>query len=308
MSEEFRQRAPAMQWYVADWLNDAALKLCSLYARGLWAELLMVMWQAEPQGHLAIKGKPYTVAQIARVVREPEKPVAAALAELEDAGVYSKDAHGVIFSRRMVRDVAHRKVRAEGGKLGGNPALTGGRKVNLPGNLPAREVNLPGNLPAETEDKQKPTPSVSFSSSASTSVNQRDIVVVSASAGENDDDDPGMPTQAAQPPADAPLKADDVAAAWNEAVAGTPLPPLEFLTAKRRKAAQGLADWFSGTPAERRTAIMALFRLLAASEYCCGAGRDGWKASFEWACDVDNAAEVLEGRFFEVRKTKGGRR
>ena len=152
-NEAIRGKAPAIQWYVNDWMNDPALKMCSLYARGLWAEMLMTMWQCEPQGHLVFNGKPYTLNQLARVVREPEKPVKAALAELEAAGVYTVT-NGVIVSRRMVRDVHNRKVRAEGGKKGGNPNLVGGGKVG-------GKVNHPD----EGKDNPKPTPSSSSSAS-----------------------------------------------------------------------------------------------------------------------------------------------
>jgi len=159
--EPIKGKAPAIQWYVADWLNDPALKLCSLYARGLWAEMLMTMWQCEPAGHLAINGKPYTTAQLARGVREPEGKVKAALSELEDAGVFSKTPDGSIYSRRMVRDIHNRKVRAAGGSKGGNPHLTGKRKDNP-------KVNLPSNLTPVGEDNRKPTPSSSSSTSSST--------------------------------------------------------------------------------------------------------------------------------------------
>lgn len=162
-ADPIRGKAPAIQWYVNDWLNDPALKLCSLYARGLWAEMLMTMWQCEPQGHLTLNGKPYTLAQLARAVREPEKPVKAALEELADAGVYTVTPEGVIVSRRMVRDVHNRKVRADGGKKGGNPKLKQGRKVG-------DKVNLPTTSPRGGKDNQNPTPS----SSSSTSVRAGD--------------------------------------------------------------------------------------------------------------------------------------
>lgn len=160
-NESIKGKAPAYQYYPADWLNDPALQSCSLYARGLWHEINSRMWACEPQGHLVLNGKAYTLPQLARFVREPEKAVKAALEELKVAGVYSETADGVIFSRRMVRDVHNRKVRAEGGRLGGNPSLTGKGKDK-------RKVNLPTNQDEADKDNPKPTPS----SSSSTSVGE----------------------------------------------------------------------------------------------------------------------------------------
>ena len=132
-------RAPAFQFYAGDWLRDPALRACSLAARGLWIDLLAYMHQAEPYGHLHINHQPVTPAIVARLVGESEKRVTPLMAELEAAGVFSRRADGVIYSRRMVRDNEIRRKRAEGGRLGGNPALKDKAKVE-------NKVNLPPNL------------------------------------------------------------------------------------------------------------------------------------------------------------------
>lgn len=90
--------------------------------------------------------------------------------------------------------------------------------------------------------------------------------------------------------------------AWNAAVVGTKLKPVEYATAARRREARRLAGWFEGDAAAQVTACSDLFRRIAATDFCAGRARSGWLASFEWACDHDNAAKVLEGRFFELRK------
>lgn len=181
--EWIKGKSPSYPYYPSDWLNDPALQSCSLYARGLWHEMNSRMWACEPQGHLVLNGKPYTLPQLARFVREPEKQVKAALEELEAAGVYSKTPEGVIYSRRMVRDVHNRKVRAEGGKKGGNPELVGkgkgGRKVG-------GKVNLPETLHPEGEDNQKPTLSSSSSFSRETGDKSPALCAESAPGGMSD--------------------------------------------------------------------------------------------------------------------------
>lgn len=124
-------KRPAFQFYPADWRKDAALQSCSLGARGLWHEMLCIMHECDPYGHLFAGRSAMTTAQLARLVGESEKLVKQYLAEIEGAGVFSRTADGVIYSRRMVKDEHLRNVRAEAGGKGGNPDLVGG--YNLPG-------------------------------------------------------------------------------------------------------------------------------------------------------------------------------
>ncbi len=148
-------KRPAFQFYPGDWQRDAALRSCSVPARGLWIEMICVMHDAEPYGHLRVNGKPITVPTLARMVGATAKEAQAWLDELEGAGVFQRDDDGAILSRRMVRDERVRSARAAGGKLGGNPALKDGGKVG-------GKVNHPPNLP--------PTPSSASSSASSSSL------------------------------------------------------------------------------------------------------------------------------------------
>jgi hypothetical protein len=132
-----------------------------------------MMWGCEPRGHLVLNGKPYSLGQLARAVREAEKPVKAALDELGAAGVYSITAGGVIYSRRMVRDEEKRRKRAEGGEQGGQYGVRGaefgglgGRPKKPPSNPPSAKPNDEGESPSN------PPPSSSSSSSSSTSVGE----------------------------------------------------------------------------------------------------------------------------------------
>lgn len=142
---------PAFQFYPGDWQRDAALRSCSVGARGLWIEMICVMHQAEPYGVLLINGRPVDTPALSRIVGATTKEVTIWLAELEAAGVFTR-IDGAVTSRRMVRDERIRNARASGGKLGGNPALMDKAKVD-------RKVNLHANL--------APTPSSSSSSSTS---------------------------------------------------------------------------------------------------------------------------------------------
>jgi hypothetical protein len=144
-------KRPSFQFYPSDWLRDTALRSCSTGARGLWIDMICYMHEGNPYGHLKVGDKVILAHNLARMVGETLDVVEGWLNELKLAGVYDLTTDGVIFSRRMIRDENLRNIRALGGKLGGNPALKEGHKVNLK---------------VVPKDKQKPTPSSSSSSSS----------------------------------------------------------------------------------------------------------------------------------------------
>ncbi len=140
-------KRPAFQFYPADWRKDVELQSCSMAAQGLWINMMCVAHECEPYGHLTVNGKAMNAAQIGRQVGLSPKEAETLVRELVENGVARRTDDGVIYSARMVKDERLRNIRAESGRLGGNPNLLAG-KVNQ-------------------TDKQKPTPSSSSSSSSS---------------------------------------------------------------------------------------------------------------------------------------------
>lgn len=104
-----------MKFYPRDWRGDQALRAVSLAARGLWFEMLCLMHEASPYGHLVVGAQPIEVDVLARVVGSNAGEVQALLVELSAAGVFRRTRAGVIFSKRMVddhkRSVAGRKAK-----------------------------------------------------------------------------------------------------------------------------------------------------------------------------------------------------
>ena len=103
------RRLPWVKWSYADWLNEHALLLCPYAARGLWADLLALMYHSPEPGYLLIAGAAMTPDQVAKLRGGTADEVTALLGELERAGVFSRDRRGVIYSRRMVRDLGDRE-------------------------------------------------------------------------------------------------------------------------------------------------------------------------------------------------------
>jgi len=115
--------APWMKFYPSDWRSDPRLRMCGLAARGLWMEMIALMHEATPYGHLLVSGKPPTDIQLAMLAGTSPDQIPALLGELEAAGVFSRTGKGVIYSRRMTRDDKRTRAARANGKLGGNPSL-----------------------------------------------------------------------------------------------------------------------------------------------------------------------------------------
>lgn len=112
-------KLPGFMFYPGDWMKDPALRRCSAAARGLWMDLLCLMFECEDRGVLSTGGKPWSDADIAAVVSGDTNANLALLDELLSKGVCSRNQAGAIFSRRMTRDVSISLVSSKAGKKGG---------------------------------------------------------------------------------------------------------------------------------------------------------------------------------------------
>ena len=116
-----------------DWQRDPALRMCSLAARGAWIEMLCLMADADPVGHLLVNGRSPNMRQLSAVLGCSEREASKLVSELEENGVFSRSEDGTIYSRRMVRDKAISDEAAANGKKGGNPNITGKVKRKVKG-------------------------------------------------------------------------------------------------------------------------------------------------------------------------------
>lgn len=114
---------PWMKFYTSDWRADPRLKMCSAAARGVWIEMICLMHEATPYGHLLIHGQSPNEAQLASLTGIPSAELPGMIAELERMGVFSRTREGVIYSRKLVRMSSASAKARKNGKLGGNPSL-----------------------------------------------------------------------------------------------------------------------------------------------------------------------------------------
>jgi hypothetical protein len=170
-------KRPAFQFYPSDWRKDEPLQDCSIAARGLWHELLCIMHECQPYGHLALNGAALPEEKAAKRCGITVQEFRRLLAELEAARVFSRTANGTIYSRRMVKDEHIRTTRAAGGARGGSFGergkdfgTQGGRPVTRGDMEPPLEppIKPPLHPPLHPplEPPIKPPPSSSASSSS----------------------------------------------------------------------------------------------------------------------------------------------
>ena len=113
-------KLPAFQFYPGDWLKDPNLRRCTPAARGVWVDMLCLMFECDPRGVLATGGKPWGDDEIASVISGQTAEVLSCIQELLTKEVASRNGAGAIFSRRMVRDEQIRRERAKAGAKGGS--------------------------------------------------------------------------------------------------------------------------------------------------------------------------------------------
>jgi hypothetical protein len=114
-------KMPFMKFFPRDWMGDDRLRLCSVAARGLWIDLLCLMHSAPRRGYLqTATGIPLPLEQIARMAGCSTDEASRLLQELISSGVCDCSEHGLVYSRRMVREAGISLVRSEIGRKGAN--------------------------------------------------------------------------------------------------------------------------------------------------------------------------------------------
>lgn len=132
------KRMPWVKWSFADWLRDPGLRVCSDAARGVWMDMLAHMDADAERGFLTVAGRAATDDEVARRLGKDRRSLRPILAELERNGVFSRDARGAIYNRRMIRDQEQSTRDRENGAKGGNPALRKATQAPLDGDSTAK--------------------------------------------------------------------------------------------------------------------------------------------------------------------------
>ncbi len=182
-------KRPSFQFYAGDWRRDTALQSCSLEARGLWIEMITIMHDGEPYGHLTAGGMPIHEDILAKMVGASVRRVNRLLIELRSRNIFGLTSDGVIYSRRMVRDEEIRKKKAAGGaKSLENPNVPRPKHVREDGPKDGRKDALAGSIGGSSGGSFDPSPAVAVASASAGRSSSSSPVgdVGECSAGERD--------------------------------------------------------------------------------------------------------------------------
>lgn len=113
-------KLPSFQFYPGDWRKDPNLCRCTKAEKGVWIDLLCLMFECEDRGVLSTGGEPWSDEDIAAAVGGDHSEVLSCLRELLRKGVAHRNQSGAIFSRRLVRDEKLRQQKILAGQKGGS--------------------------------------------------------------------------------------------------------------------------------------------------------------------------------------------
>lgn len=102
-------KLPAFQFYPGDWMKDPSVRRCSHAARGVWVDMLCLMFECDERGVLINGGCPWSREDVAAAVGGNLDVTLRCIDELVTKGACSiRESDGAFYSRRMVRDEAER--------------------------------------------------------------------------------------------------------------------------------------------------------------------------------------------------------
>ena len=112
-------KLPSFQFYPGDWIKDPGLRRCSHAAKGVWIDMLCLMFECEERGVLMTNGRAWSKDEIARAVGGDQGVTLACIQELLDSRVARIRSNSAVYSHRMVLDEQIRSARAAAGYVGG---------------------------------------------------------------------------------------------------------------------------------------------------------------------------------------------
>jgi hypothetical protein len=107
-------KLPSFQFYPGDWLKDPALRRCNHAEKGVWIDMLCLMWENdESRGVLITGSQPWSLEEVACAVGGNLDSTKGHLSSLLSKGVAKRRADGAIYCARMVRDEEKRRSTAQ---------------------------------------------------------------------------------------------------------------------------------------------------------------------------------------------------
>lgn len=112
-------KLPALHFYPGDWWKDSGVQSLDHFHKGIWFELLLIMFDSGSRGKLLLNGKQYPSKALAKRLAITEQELETAIEVLVVSGVCRVDDDGVFYSHRMVSDEQKRQIKINAGAAGG---------------------------------------------------------------------------------------------------------------------------------------------------------------------------------------------
>ncbi len=112
-------KLPALHFYPGDWWKDSGVQSLDHFHKGVWFELLLIMFDSNTRGKLLLNGKQYPSKALAKRLALSEQDLNNAIEVLTESGVCRVDSEGVLYSHRMVQDEEKRQSKINAGSAGG---------------------------------------------------------------------------------------------------------------------------------------------------------------------------------------------
>ena len=108
-------------FYPGDWRKDPAVQSLDYESRGVWFELICIMWECPERGRLLLENRAMTTTEISHILGLSVGKTEEVLTNLLSKGVAKKDPEtGVIYCKRITDEQHIKKVRAIAGSIGGS--------------------------------------------------------------------------------------------------------------------------------------------------------------------------------------------
>lgn len=114
------KKLPAMPVYVGDWRKDPRVQALDYEQKGIWFEILCLMWESDYRGMLLLKGRPIEIDTLARLLGLDKQKCSEVVSKLEAYGPADRDEDsGALVCDWMLETEDKRRAKAEAGRLGG---------------------------------------------------------------------------------------------------------------------------------------------------------------------------------------------
>ena len=119
MAQSRQEKLPHIQFYPGDWWKDSGVQSLDHFHKGVWFEMLLIMFDSSERGRLLLNGRAMSSKELAKLLALDEEVLASAIQVLLDAGVCRQNENGILYNERMIRDEQKRQNKIKAGRAGG---------------------------------------------------------------------------------------------------------------------------------------------------------------------------------------------